>query len=142
MMSSRSFGSPLESRLFDSFLKFDIRPKLQYPIDVFFADFSFPDKKLVVEVDGFEHHIHRSREDKYRDMRMNQEGWTVIRYPGWFVHRYPDAVVAEIALRYLKDDRKDLWTGILANYFVKSGQTEISDKLFDKIAEKNDYITK
>ena len=50
----------------------------EYPLGRYFADFACRSEKLVVEIDGSQHaNFHQDRE---RDMFMNGEGWSVLRF--------------------------------------------------------------
>ncbi|MBI1619856.1 endonuclease domain-containing protein [Aquamicrobium zhengzhouense] len=49
----------------------------QLPIGPFFADFACRDRNLVVEVDGSQHAEQRT--DRFRDDKMNRNGWSILR---------------------------------------------------------------
>jgi very-short-patch-repair endonuclease len=65
----------------------------------FAADFSWPDRRLIVEVDGWETHGDRRsfEEDRRRDAMLGAAGWTVIRFTWFHVVREPRFVVATLA---------------------------------------------
>ena len=46
----------------------------------FIADFSIPEKKLIVEVDGLRWHKPNNRKDRFRDYVLKRAGWNVIRF--------------------------------------------------------------
>ncbi len=50
----------------------------QFPIAGFVVDFACPDKKLVVEVDGSQHAYNAT--DAVRTRRLEQDGWTILRF--------------------------------------------------------------
>ena len=54
----------------------------QYIIGSFVVDFCCPTKKIIIEVDGFQHYVFKSREDKdkIRDAKLSDLGYTVLRY--------------------------------------------------------------
>ena len=53
----------------------------QFPIAGYIVDFACPDKKLIVEVDGSQHGDHAAIvNDVARTKRLEQDGWTVIRF--------------------------------------------------------------
>jgi very-short-patch-repair endonuclease len=53
----------------------------QFPVAGYIVDFACPDKKLVVEVDG-SHHAEAGAVaiDETRTLRLEQDGWTVLRF--------------------------------------------------------------
>ena len=44
------------------------------------ADFAFPSKNLIIELDGTQHR-HTKEKDQIRDEYLTRNGWTVIRIP-------------------------------------------------------------
>ncbi|MER8580900.1 endonuclease domain-containing protein [Mesorhizobium sp. M1423] len=53
----------------------------QFPIAGYIVDFACPDKKLVVEVDGSQHtEADAVARDEARTVRLEQDGWTVLRF--------------------------------------------------------------
>ncbi|EKF58337.1 hypothetical protein QWE_17083 [Agrobacterium albertimagni AOL15] len=53
----------------------------QVPIAGFIVDFACPDHKLIVEVDGSQHgHDADLTYDAARTRRLEQDGWTVLRF--------------------------------------------------------------
>jgi very-short-patch-repair endonuclease len=53
----------------------------QFPIAGYIVDFACPDKKLIVELDGSQHGEAESAiSDTVRTRRLEQDGWTVIRF--------------------------------------------------------------
>src|SRR5262249_13540911 len=74
--------SPLEA----AFLKLcDEAPVVNGRVEGLEVDFHWPDRRLIVETDGHEHHGTRApfERDRARDQRLIAAGWTVIR----FTHR-------------------------------------------------------
>ena len=51
----------------------------QWRIGPYYADFACRDKNLVVEVDGSQHAEMKNR-DAFRDVTMNRNGWSVLRF--------------------------------------------------------------
>lgn len=129
IVASKGCQSPLEKKLFSELVRMGVKFEIQYPIDIFFADFAFPDKRLILEVDGKEAHEGRKLKDRFRDKKLSELGWKTVRYPGWFVYRYPDACVGEIVLRYFPEMGKQKALAAITRYFVRSGQNEIGEKL-------------
>jgi len=132
-MGNKWCQSPLESKLYNEFKSVGLIPKIQYPIDIFFADFAFPEKKIVIEVDGMVAHQNRKSNDNYRDQKLLSLGWKTIRFPGWFVFRYPDACVAEIILRHFPETEKKKPLKALMRYFFKSSQEEMGNKILNSL---------
>ena len=53
----------------------------QFPISGYIVDFACPAKKLIVEVDGSQHsEAARSEYDEVRTRRLQEDGWTVLRF--------------------------------------------------------------
>ncbi|RUZ75408.1 endonuclease domain-containing protein [Mesorhizobium sp. M7A.F.Ca.US.006.01.1.1] len=53
----------------------------QFPIAGYIADFACPEKKLVVEVDGSQHaDTDAVASDEARTSRLEEDGWTVLRF--------------------------------------------------------------
>jgi len=115
-------GSPLEDLMLEEFLEIGLSPKLQYPVDIFFIDFAFPDKKLAIEADGFKYHS--PKKDNYKNKRLAELGWKVERFAGWFLHKYKYVAVSQIALKYfmeeLSDKQKKLAMGSIANCLARN----------------------
>jgi very-short-patch-repair endonuclease len=112
--------SPIESMLLSEFLEMGITPMLQYPLDVFYIDFAFPEKKLAIEVDGYKYHS--PEKDAYKNKRIKELGWSIERFDGWFINRYVSAAVGKIALQYFSDklnaNQKNYALGGLSTYFA------------------------
>ncbi len=50
----------------------------QFPIGKYFADFACREHSLVIELDGSQHAD--SHYDEKRNQRMNEQGWSVLRF--------------------------------------------------------------
>jgi len=78
--------SPLENKVLRVLLAAGLpMPRRQYEIRnldfVARVDFAYPDARVAIEVDSYEHHSSRARfdEDRRRDARLRAMGWEVIR---------------------------------------------------------------
>jgi very-short-patch-repair endonuclease len=62
------------------------------------VDFLFRDAKLVVEVDGFAHHVDPEafRRDRVKQNELTRAGYQVLRYTWIDLTEYPDRVMAEV----------------------------------------------
>jgi very-short-patch-repair endonuclease len=62
-------------------------------------DFSYPDARLVVEVNGWAYHSspEQARRDAARRNALNRAGWTVLEFDWWEVTNESSRVVAEVA---------------------------------------------
>ena len=66
------------------------------PLEV---DFCWPDRRLVVETDGFEHHGTRGafERDRRRDQLLRAAGWTAVRVTWRQLYATPGDVIAAVA---------------------------------------------
>ena len=60
------------------------------------VDFLWPERRLVVEIDGYRYHRGRAafEDERARDLRLRALGYDVIRLSGRQVAEEPDEVVA------------------------------------------------
>ncbi|MBZ9670808.1 endonuclease domain-containing protein [Mesorhizobium sp. ES1-3] len=71
----------------------------QFPIAGYIADFACPQKKLVVELDGSQHgDAELAAVDTFRTKRLEQDGWTVLRFWNDDVIRDIDNVCQHIVI--------------------------------------------
>ncbi|MDX8502760.1 endonuclease domain-containing protein [Mesorhizobium sp. VK4C] len=71
----------------------------QYPIAGYIVDFACPEKKLIIEVDGSQHgEASRADADETRTNRLQQDGWTVLRFWNDEVIRDIDNVCQHIVI--------------------------------------------
>ncbi|TGP20318.1 MULTISPECIES: endonuclease domain-containing protein [unclassified Mesorhizobium] len=71
----------------------------QFPIAGYIVDFACPEKKLIVEVDGSQHgDAGRPGADELRTKRLEQNGWTVLRFWNHDVIRDIDNVCQHIVV--------------------------------------------
>ena len=66
---------------------------------VFEVDFAYPELRIVIEVDGWQHHGRRDafERDRARDAALVAAGWVVLRFTWLQVTRRPAWVAAQIA---------------------------------------------
>jgi very-short-patch-repair endonuclease len=74
-------------------------PEVNQRLHGYEVDFSWPARKLVVEVDGWAYHSSRGsfERDRRRDADLARQGWRVIRLTWTLLTREPEAVVALLA---------------------------------------------
>jgi very-short-patch-repair endonuclease len=74
------------------------RPAVNVPVLGYEVDFLWPEARLVVELDGFEHHRDRGafERDRRRDARLQLAGYRVVRVTHRRLAHEPEAVVAEV----------------------------------------------
>ncbi|MGX5848567.1 endonuclease domain-containing protein [Mesorhizobium sp. PL10] len=71
----------------------------QFPIAGYIVDFACPEKKLVIEVDGSQHADADGADgDETRTARLEQDGWTVLRFWNDDVMRDIDNVCQHIVI--------------------------------------------
>ena len=72
----------------------------QYPITTpggtVYADVAFPERRIVIEVDGQRHHVVRFEQDRTRQNQLVALGWRVLRFTWARLTQQPDGVLAEI----------------------------------------------
>ena len=69
------------------------RFRRQSPFDRYVLDFVCHDKKVVVELDGSQHHTPEHKEhDAIRDAHLLERGYRTIRIPNWWVKDDPEWV--------------------------------------------------
>ncbi len=80
--------SPIEMRLYEAMRQDGLDPVPQYHIQGYYADFAFPDVRLVVEADGAIHNdaVHKAH-DRKRDWVLRRGGWTVKHFHGTTIYR-------------------------------------------------------
>ena len=100
----RKIATPQENRLWYGFLsKYEIRFQRQKAIDNFIADFYCHKAKLVIEIDGSQHHTNKGKEkDEFRTIILEGYDLKVIRLSNRqidedfnFVCRYIEYVVKD-----------------------------------------------
>jgi very-short-patch-repair endonuclease len=69
----------------------------QMPVGSFFADFLCRERKLIVELDGHSHDVAPER-DVYRDKRLNEAGYRVMRFTNADVLGNVEGVVTAIRI--------------------------------------------
>ncbi|PBB36796.1 endonuclease domain-containing protein [Mesorhizobium sp. WSM3868] len=71
----------------------------QFPIAGYIVDLACPEKRLIVEVDGSQHgDAGRADADAIRTKRLEQDGWTVLRFWNDDVLRDMDNVCQHIVI--------------------------------------------
>lgn len=78
-------------------IKNHIRIKPQYKVDKYQVDFLLPDEKIVLEIDGEAHRLHRAK-DSVRDevIRYQLKGYQVIHIPAKDLYEKPNALIKGI----------------------------------------------
>ena len=101
--------SKIEEKLYTALCKLGIPPELQYNIGYFRVDMAYPDIKLVIECDGFHFHTgeHNWAKDRYRQKRIEDQGWKFERFQGWLINRYSIACAGKIGLKYMSEKMND-----------------------------------
>jgi len=90
----RHHATPAERALWAQLARSRLGAKFsrQMPVGPFFADFLCRELKLVIELDGFSHDLAPER-DAARDLWMEREGYTVLRFANAEVHGNLEGVV-------------------------------------------------
>ena len=82
-----------------------------YDMPVTLPDFAFPDAKIAIYCDGYEHHWKRGpfQKDRHQSRELQLQGWCVLRFGGWEILNETDVVVRTIeqAIRRKARERED-----------------------------------
>jgi very-short-patch-repair endonuclease len=78
-----------------------VKFRRQQPIDNYIVDFVSFEKQIIIELDGGQH-ADLKREDRQRDKRLNEDGYTVLRFWNNDVFEKIDAILETIRLNCLK----------------------------------------
>jgi hypothetical protein len=76
-------GSPLEDAFLELCDRYGLpRPLVNARIEGFEVDFCWPERRLIVETDGYMHHGTRAafERDRARDAALTARGWRVLRF--------------------------------------------------------------
>jgi very-short-patch-repair endonuclease len=85
----------IEQRMANLLDELSVEYIFQYPILRYNADFAIPDLKIVIECDG--EYWHKDKEaDLKRQKRIENEGWTVLRFTGSEINKKIEEVKLEI----------------------------------------------
>ena len=87
-----------ERHLWYDFLKgLDVTVKRQHVIGTYNVDFCIYSARIVIELDGSQHYEpEAAQQDRERDRYLNEQGFTVLRYPNHEVMQHFDAVCGDI----------------------------------------------
>lgn len=70
----------------------------QLPVGGYIVDFACPSRKLIIEVDGSQHAEIQSEYDRQRTARLEEDGWTILRFWNDDVLRDIDNVCQHIVI--------------------------------------------
>lgn len=90
--------TPIEHMLLTALGARQLRPRVQYGVDLFRLDFAFPERRLAVEADGRE--WHDKARDAARDAVLASRGWNVMHFSGSDIYRDAEACAAAVEARY------------------------------------------
>ncbi len=90
--------TPIEEMLLSAMKAVGLKPRTQYGIGSYRADFAFPERLLLVEADG--RGWHDVERDRQRDGRLADRGWKTVRFSGSRIWREAEVCAEEIARLY------------------------------------------
>lgn len=90
-----------EKKLIAELVNVGLYPKPQYKISEMHVDLAFPEKMIVVEIDGPQHSKTKEK-DASRDHELNKRGWKVLRYSSNEAHDTPVELSLKIKSEYNK----------------------------------------
>lgn len=88
-----------EKKLIAELVNVGLYPKPQYKISEMHVDLAFPEKMIVVEIDG-PHHATRQEKDASRDHELTKRGWKVLRYSSNDAHNHSIELAEKIKAEY------------------------------------------
>ncbi len=110
----------------------------QIPVLNYFIDFGDPYKKIGIEVDGKEFHLDKEK-DRQRDLKLNKEGWRIIRIPGNKTFKSKDnfRTIGE----YLTNSSEGIILKLKKSAYSSSEVAEMKDEYYfsDDLSEVEDY---
>ncbi len=108
--NSRLVSSRTEGKLGEAFDEIGLEYETQYPIFShynqsnkrryhYYADFAFPEERVIVEADGEPWHSwdeRRKAHDRRRQRRIEKRGWQVLRYTGQQIQQDVQGIAQEV----------------------------------------------
>ena len=96
-----------EKKLIAELVNIGLYPKPQYKISEMHVDLAFPEKMLVVEIDGPQHAKTKDK-DASRNYELEKRGWKVLRYSSNEAHNSPVDLANKIKSEYnnIGNDKK------------------------------------
>ena len=108
-----------EKKLIAELVNVGLYPKPQYKISEMHVDIAFPEKNLVIEIDG-PFHEKTKEKDASRDHELEIRGWKVLRYSSNEAHDSPIELANKIKEEYeLINDAKS------ANKQIRKEKTHV-----------------
>jgi very-short-patch-repair endonuclease len=98
-----AFDSPIEESFWFTYR--ELKPRElrglvpQYKVGRYYIDFALPRRKIGIELDGWASHSSTTSiaHDRFRQRRLEEAGWHIIRFGGQEVYDNPRACVLEAA---------------------------------------------
>ena len=80
-------------------------PETEYPIGVYRADFAWPDRRLVAELDSIAFHSTQPKfvADRKRWTDIDAIGWRIFRFTWWDVTDEPEALLVRLTRSLMRD---------------------------------------
>jgi very-short-patch-repair endonuclease len=132
-----NFYSPLELLLHRQLWDIGLEARENYEVHGYRIDLAFPEKKLAIEIDGFEFHtgVKQKENDAKRQANLEALGWHFERFDGWFIHRHADVAAAEMALKHFKEcirpEFKEMCIKRIAHFF-EDRDPDLSERLYEE----------
>lgn len=123
-----------EKKLITELVNVGLYPKPQHKISDMHVDMAFPEKRLVIEIDG-PFHEKTKKKDASRDYELSKRGWKVIRYSSNEAHNSPIDLALKIKTEYDMIDEIDK-TNIIPSRKEKTKVEKIAYSASTKIPWK------
>lgn len=159
--NSRLTSSRTEGKLGEAFASIGLVYETQYPIPskfqekqnrqyYYYADFAFPEQKVVVEADGEPWHSwdeQRIEHDKRRQKRIEEQGWQVLRYTGSEIESDAGVIANEVKSILMNYDGEYSIEYVPIKSIVRSVRKPPSEKFRIvrynlEVADDNSYVAK
>lgn len=90
----------IELKMYQALARRKVQAEYNYPVDSLWIDFAIPEHKIAIECDG--EYWHKKEVDDVRDKRLQELGWTVLRFKGKRINRNVEGCVDQVE-RLLKN---------------------------------------
>ena len=131
----------------DGIIRYPVQPQFRvtYGSSEFPIDFAIPQLKIGIEADGelFHSSPDQKQSDSERDMKLAQQGWTILRFKDSEIEKSPQQVMSSIVQGIMK---KEMWFKQQVEQYKKSESedvlktAEITENSIPEDVDETNYI--